>query len=312
MANGCGTVLAPEQVPVQQTAIPVTVGAITSERDLTLPLDAYDLNAEERTVIQQVRGTLLVACMAQYGLKVALPAQTPVFYPRNAAFLGWLGAKQVSRYGYSGPPGQLLEEASAASGLRPFPIVRGLQGAVFSGEVKIANGKHVPPGGCNSAVERLLNRGEVSPDGRSPVAPFADRQLGSFAADAAEQAYADARLRTADKAWSSCMRAAGYVYDRPADARQDPRWATRENEPAKTVEKKTAAADERCQSATNYGGFRKALYSEYQQRLIKSNEASLHWIADLLRARLATAREVLNDHSGQIRERWLGSLERTE
>ncbi|MFC3979045.1 hypothetical protein [Streptosporangium jomthongense] len=311
VANGCGTVRAPEQPPAQQAVVPVAVSTVTSERDLELPLDSYGLGAEERAVVQRARGTLLVACMAQYGLKVTLPTQTPVLYPRNAAFLGWLGAKQVSRYGYSGPPGQLLEEASASSGLRPFPPVEGLQGAVFSGDVETAGGKRVPLGGCNAAVERLLNRGEASLDGRSPVAPFADRQLESFAADAAEQAYADVRLREADKAWSSCMRVAGYAYGRPADARLDRRWATRESEPAGTAEKRVATADERCQASTNYVGVRKALYTDYQQRVVRSNETTLRWISGLLRARLATAREILGDRSGRIRDQWLEGLGRT-
>lgn len=293
----------------RSAVVPGSADTITSSNDLTLPLDSYDLDAQERAVVQRARGVLLRTCMTHYGFKVALPAQTPVLYPRNAAFLGWLGAKQVSRYGYSGPPGQLLEEASAANGLRPFPPIAGLQGAVFAGEVETVGGKRVPPGGCNAAAEKLLSRRAVSTDGSSPAPAFADRKLGSFAADAAERAYADDRLRAADQAWSACMRASGYVYDRPSGAREDPRWATRENEPAGATEKKTATADEKCRSATNYIGIRKMLYTDHQQRIIRDEESTLRWIAGLLRARLAMAHEVLDDRSGQLQSRWLRSLD---
>ncbi|MFG1612848.1 hypothetical protein ACGFI3_08810 [Nonomuraea wenchangensis] len=79
---------------------------VKSEADLILPLDAYDLNGVERSIVQSARYRLIERCLSDFGLSFRPHDTKPVAYPKNASYLGWLGAKQVGTYGYSGPRGQ--------------------------------------------------------------------------------------------------------------------------------------------------------------------------------------------------------------
>ncbi|GAB2961300.1 hypothetical protein ACFMQL_13070 [Nonomuraea fastidiosa] len=267
---------------------------MTSAKDLVLPLDAYDLNAVERSVVQTARYHLIERCLSRYGLPFKPHDTRPVTYPKNASYLGWLGAKQVGTYGYSGPRGQLAEVAAAVDGIRGY-LIPPSQDAVQTGTVKRFRGKPVPPEGCDGEAQRRLNGDAPGPDGVAPAKPHIYKQLYVYMDDAAEIAYQDERIKAANAAWSACMREAGHRYAMPAEAEADPRWASRrDTEPPTKDELSTAVADERCRLQVNYSGARLAAYADAQRAVIARHKQEVERLATLQRTRYANAQKVLD------------------
>ncbi len=270
---------------------------VKSEADLVLPLDAYDLNGIERSIVQSARYRLIERCLSDFGLSFSPHDTKPVAYPKNASYLGWLGAKQVGTYGYSGPRGQAAEAAAAVTGIRGYSIPRS-QEAVQVGTVKRFRGKAVPREGCDGQAQRTLNGNAPGPDGVAPAKPSIYKMLYAYMDDAAELAYQDKRVSAANSEWSTCMRRSGYGYTMPAEAEADKRWAGRGDTEAwrqpTADEIKTALADERCRLQVDYSGARLAAYADAQRTVIARHEQEINRLKTLLRTRYANALKVMS------------------
>lgn len=271
---------------------------VKSEADLVLPLDAYDLGVTERSVAQSARYRLIERCLSEFGLPFRPHDTKPVTYPKNASYLGWLGAKQVSKYGYSGPPGQVTEVSAAVTGIRGYPIPHN-QEAVQVGTIKKFHGKAVPREGCDGQAQRTLNGSAPGPDGVTPAKPSIYKILYVYMDDAAELAYRDERISAANAKWSICMRAAGYDYTMPTEAEVDDRWAGRGDtegpwQPPAADEIATAVADERCRLQIDYSGARLAAYADAQRAIIAQHGQEVDRLKALLSTRHTNALKVMS------------------
>ena len=108
----------------------------------------------------------------------------------------------------------------------------------------------------------------------------------------------DPAWKQADKAWSACMRTAGYHYATPRDAEigddrrrkeLEARLSARPQDPdaPSALEKQTATADARCKQQTGYVRTVHAVDIRIQNQLIGKNRARLEkqrrWNRDAVR-----------------------------
>ncbi|MEO3892718.1 hypothetical protein [Nonomuraea sp. B5E05] len=269
-----------------------------NESDLVLPLDTYDLTSEQRSTVQTARYLLIERCVAGFGLKFKPHNTKPIAYPKNASYLGWLGAKKVAENGYSGPPGQWEEAAAAVSGIRGYVIPR-KQDAVHVGTVKTYKGRAVPSEGCDGWAQRKLNGNAPGPDGKVPAKPHIYKNLYVLMDDAAIAAYNHPQVQAAGSAWSECMRASGFTYPDPPAAESDKRWAGRGGQdsawqPPGKDEIAVAVADEACRLKVDYSGARKRAYASAQEKIIAANRPTIDRLSNLLKVRYANAAKILS------------------
>ncbi|MFC0864658.1 hypothetical protein ACFHYQ_20410 [Sphaerimonospora cavernae] len=267
----------------------------TSAEDFVLPMDAYNVSAAQHVEIARARADLVEDCMRAFGYDLRIQVPDVASYSQNG-LVDWLGDLQVDRYGYAGPPGRTRQ--SAADDDRGIFAVTDDEFRVMVGKTARVGGKKVPVGGCDGAVEGILNAGASGLDGQETPGKTDVYRLGDLQSGAAESAYRDPGLHRAGAAWAECMRKAGYAYSQPEEATADPRWAiTAKNDhdppPQGTpVEIRTAVDDHRCRLETNYYGKRQAIYAAHQQKAIDANPRLLAGFHDLMTTRLRNARQV--------------------
>ncbi|MFH8224625.1 hypothetical protein ACH4C2_36510 [Streptomyces sp. NPDC018057] len=286
-------------------------GSTAGGRD-TQPLDAFELTDAEQHTVTAARWTLAARCMRRLGfdgLADVDPYHPPGWPQRpadasGAVFTLVAVSDDAHRYGVQDP------EDAAAHGYRgalaayrtharektwTMPEYMALTGASADGGPARAHGRAVPDGGCLGRAERQI-RGT---DPRTEPDP-----VSALRGESRRRAEQDPAWRRADRAWSACMRGAGYHYATPADAqRGDDR---REEElrlrlsvgrgeadlPTET-EKRTAVADARCKQRTGYLGTVRALDVRAQERVIAGHRAELDRHRTRERAAVRTAGHVL-------------------
>lgn len=268
--------------------------------DLALPLDAYDLSAAERRVVDEARFRLLADCTRAYGveLKPSPPSARGPEEHRNAAYLGWLGDREVEIYGYAGPPSPPVVDHTT------YPV-SDEQLVVLEGKRRKFRGKDVPPGGCLRRTEAILDQGATDLLGGRTARVREEQDFFLLANDASGQASADARVRRAEQVWSDCMKDEGFDYPYAGAAVADPRWArtAKSAQPRKVTaaEIATATADVACRDATGYYAARRAAYRDSQQQIIAGNQARLDRIKIINRVQLENARTYL---AGELVTTW--------
>ncbi|WP_153054465.1 hypothetical protein [Planomonospora sphaerica] len=265
--------------------------------DLTLPMDSYDLDNVRRARVQEARFKIIRECLKGFDLVMPEHDTGPIRYPRNAAYLGWLGEKEVHRHGYLGPAGQEAEEFAALDGLRMFDIPVDQDAAHTGLGASKVNGVRVPRGGCAGEAERALNAGAAGPDGSGPAKENDFKRLYSLMEDAATEGFRDERIREADARWSECMEKKGFSYGKPFDAQSDRRWqlgdSGRGRRSVSALEIKTAVADEQCRLQVDYSGVRRAAYTEAQNAIIEKNRGVLRNLKELMEKRYSNAVKIL-------------------
>ncbi|MGW4412076.1 hypothetical protein ACWEJ6_49320 [Nonomuraea sp. NPDC004702] len=272
--------------------------------DLVLPLDVYELGPVDDAQVLRARFGLITECLRQYQIDFQAPVVAPATYPRNADYLGWIEGRQVGRYGYAGPPG--YTSMKAMDGFEPYPVTDE-QFPVLIGKIKRFRDRAVPPGGCEAKVDSVLNQGAKGVPATEIVKRFNQDEIPGLASDAAGMAFRDERIAAAERSWSDCMERAGFHYRTTSDAIGDPRWATtaandRKDLPRGTPEEiRTALADSKCRRDVNYYGIRKAVNTEYQNRIIENRRGRLDTVRVLNEVRLTNATKVLN---GEITVSW--------
>ncbi|WP_405139652.1 hypothetical protein OG589_23735 [Sphaerisporangium sp. NBC_01403] len=114
---------------------------------------------------------LAARCLARFGFTMPPHNTSRSDYPANAEYLGWLGALDVSKNGYTGTERQLLSDIEAArAGIRGYSIPLE-QDDVQTGGVSTFKGKPVPKYGCDGESQRQLNGQAPGPDGKVPAMP---------------------------------------------------------------------------------------------------------------------------------------------
>ncbi|MER6949562.1 hypothetical protein ABT294_36670 [Nonomuraea sp. NPDC000554] len=257
------------------------------------------MNRMQRSVVDKADFKVADQCLRRFGLRMPSSKNTsPVNYPKNADYAGWLGPRDVEKYGYQGPPGMRDEAWAAQDGRRAFIIPSNIDAAYTGLGKKVVKGIKVPDGGCANEAERALNVGTPSPDGSGAAKPRDHKQMLGLMDSASEVAFKDPRLTEVDERWSMCMRGRGYSYSSPDRAENDPRWE-KEIDPetrrhaVTSLEIKTAVADEDCRREINYFGVRLAVYADAQNRIIAANRDKISRLQTLMKIRYANARKIL-------------------
>ncbi|MCW2539250.1 MAG: hypothetical protein JWN95_975 [Frankiales bacterium] len=259
----------------------IVVTVLSDPRQITLPLDHYQLSTAQTTLINRATATLAARCMRTFRL-------TPVIDPGqitdnaganlgNQRRYGPLDASLAARYGVRPapqPPARTRPPAAGPSGDQ-LAVWSGTGPATFGGQP-------IPAGGCSGAAERDLAHGV-------PTADF------SLPAKLSAQAWHDSRsdpiVTAAFSTWHGCMAGSGFSYTQPMDVVNDPRFRTT----APTAqEKHTAVADVACMRLHNVAGIWLAADSAQQVVLIKKNQRALDAIVAVNHAMLSSAQTLLS------------------
>ncbi|MEV0308660.1 hypothetical protein [Nonomuraea fuscirosea] len=260
--------------------------------DLVLPMDAFDLPAPARELVDKARFLLLAGCTGTFGARLERTPYPDHPLPRNALAMGWLDGAQAAKHGYANPPSRMNPGYTGY-------VVTDDQAAVLDGKKRSFRGRPLPAGGCAGATEAFLGRGTLDLLAGRPARLRVEQDLFILADDAAEAAFRDSRSRGAERAWSACMKAAGLDHPDTSAAIGDPRWAvTAANDelpqvPLSAAELETARADAACRTRTNYHGVRPAALRDAQQKIIAKNRDRLNRIKIINQVQLENARKFL-------------------
>lgn len=265
------------------------VPTIRSGKDvaaLALPLDPYSDNLAFVDLLERASDHLVQRCMQRYGLTWPryIPAADAA-RPEHLRRWGIADPDEAARFGY------LPAELIASRGQRPPtpPPISPDAESVALGRVGEFRGVVVPEGGCFGAANRHLN-------GTSEGQTMEDVGLGRrLANESYEYTLEDSQVKDLFKRWSTCMRKAGYHYDKPFDASGDKAWTRTDQELRPTSrERETAMADVACRLEINLVGNWYAIEVAYQSRALEAHRAALEKESERLRATERRARQVLD------------------
>jgi hypothetical protein len=246
------------------------IQTVTDWRQITLPLDAYELSLRDGAAINRAEYQQTKACMGQFGFAfdvapwdswtAGIPESDLDASPSHYRFFGLLDEAHAAQYGYHVPETQPAAEKES-SGLENSRDYANVLGAKFGGGTY--QGQHIPDGGCIGQARQSIAGGGPSFDSSLP------EQLTSEAWDRSDS---DSRVISAYTLWSACMKDAGFDYRTPADANNDTRWSGEEATPAEIA---VASADVTCKKQTNLVGIRMAVDSAYQRVAIQAHAQEL-------------------------------------
>lgn len=299
----------------QPSGPPASSASPTSSDDPRfLPLAFYDMSDEDVGTVGRARWTLARECMVRLGfggLKNLDVDPVPA-WPRRPAGTGMvqlaLYASDDLRYGVQDPgrAARFGYQAARAEYERRYSEkdwtlseYLALTGQFVQEDPKSVHGHRIPRRGCLGEADRAIY-GTNPQDRTDPVMSLETKSL--------EQGRRVPAWKAADRAWSACMRKAGYRYASPRDAeigddrqRQELEerlnGSSRDSEKPSALEKRTATADARCKQQTGYLRIVHAIDVRIQNQLIARNRAALEaqrrWNDDATR----TAGEILEDRS---------------
>lgn len=279
------------------------------------PLDAYDTTSAENDLIGKARWTLARRCMAGLGFTDLrdLDIDPPPPWPMRPAGHGALIALTVvsgdrrygvtdpgeaQRYGYHGARAEYARGSSRRTW--SFPEYLALTGQFLDGDPRTAHGHRIPDHGCLGQASRTI-QGAYPGERADPVLTLGMRAL--------TEAHKDPAWKAADRAWSACMKTAGYSYATPLDAQNDPRRTeedlrdrlrtgrlddTGDAEPS-AREKRTATADVRCKQRTGYVRAVHAVDVRVQDRLVARNKRQLEDQRERNEQAVREARHILDE-----------------
>ncbi|MEU3404926.1 hypothetical protein ABZ766_13395 [Streptomyces sp. NPDC006670] len=210
-----------------------------------LPLEAYTPAVADMKKVGAARDVLIDACMAAAGYPDWTPApdlpQIDGVSPMDSRY-GIHKAELASRRGYH-PDEALQKEYDAAVSV----------GAVDS----------------SGADQKVLVKCAGDVDGKAPQLKKS-AAASQVDADSFRQSLKDPAVLEVFSRWSSCMKAKGFNYATPKDAREDPRFI--DKNVVTDLEKKTAVADVACRKEH---GLEKVWFdaeTRLQQQAIKKDQ----------------------------------------
>jgi hypothetical protein len=266
------------------------IGQVRNYNDISMPLDAYLVTAEQEATLLQAVDLFTAECARRFGV-TGLP-RSETTWTRELIVgrrYGLINPADALQWGYNVPPrldsgGTAKGDATSPDVWNPtdeeFVVIRGRDRyTAESREGVVVNGERVPDGGCAGEAERRLDEGAPSVNMR-----VADE----LRAESYALAETDSRVRAASDAWSACMKQSGYDY---ADiwAPNDREWP----EPATSEEIATARTDVRCKQESNLAGIWLAVEVAYQVRLIDGRAEELDEVKKAIDVRLRNAAAAL-------------------
>jgi len=263
--------------PAPTGPVPVLLDSV----HLRLPVQDYQLTDAQATLVSRGRMLLVERCMHRFGVNYTAPQTAPGGYgPRSLTDrrYGITDAALAARYGYRlGDRDPALQKRPPARSLEPDAQT------VLTGEGRSRiHGMAVPDGGCIGEADQHLAR--LAPPGADPW--LGNRlQLESFQVSVRDQ-----RVQDVFRAWSACMRRAGYEYASPRTVAGDPQFVG--SRPGQH-EIAVARADVRCKASTNVIGIWFTVESAYQSGWIRQHAVAMRSCRDALAAQVRAARALV-------------------
>ncbi len=256
---GAGVALASMFAGQQREAGARDIGdikAVQSRADVVLPLDVFADSPQTARVIAIAGDLLGQACMRRLGIEWTVADRSgPYPLGLSERRYGLVDLEQAE-HGYGLDPDQAARTSRIRSTSEQVPKTAS---GIWWGETSVVNGTPVPKGGCRGEADRKL--GLTRPSGVDP------RLVDDLGMRSFKLSQEDRRVLDALDAWSNCMKAAGFAYDRPWNAASDPRWRTAA-EASSAGAVAVARADVMCKQKVNLVGIWLAVESECQRSLI--------------------------------------------
>jgi hypothetical protein len=208
---------------------------VSTVHGLDLPLDRSLLTPVEELEVIEARNTLMQRCLADHGIGFVFPAVDPARDATKLRRHGLVDAGEAATYGYRDPA--VFAAHPAAPAQRPSPDVVSVITGTRTGRV---GGRDVQPGGCAGEADRA-----IAPDakpGQEPVS-FGLSNRGY------EITRTTPPVAAAATKWSQCMAEAGFRYDGPDAAMNDPAFSAGR---ASAHEIAVATQDVRCKERAEW------------------------------------------------------------
>jgi hypothetical protein len=263
-----------------------------------LPLDAYQLDPAQETLVDQALDKVEKACLRRFGFEPRWAAPVVPSGPEGQVAYRprWFGIgveSEIDRYGYHPAPDDIdARRAAAAAEMAKYPkVMFDIDEGSLNGDY---NGVAVPKKGCRGEAYRAVYGSDDKlggPPGSQQGAADPSAKAGNFPVEAQTRSEQDPRLVAAFGTWSSCMADQGYQYKTPRDANNDELWWKTDTATAKEIQ--TAKADLACRRQQNLVGLWYAVTIAYQNQIIEQNAAYLAEVKKQNDALVRTATEVL-------------------
>lgn len=269
-------------------------GQVIAERlepGLLLPLDAYAFTDAESRLIGAATEAAVKECFVANGRAAGdadpLPftAGAREVTDRHERRYAVADADVAARYGYHPPPARdLHREFYEGHSADELALLTGTPstGAADGARSEAAT---VPDGGCLGQADAVL----APADGAAQRA--GEELVSTVQSDAWHGALRDPRVLDVFAAWSACMADAGFDYEAPMRANDDPAWWVADT--AGPQEIATATADVACKDRTGLIATWSAVEAEYQAELIAEHQAGLDAYRAVLDRQVAQARTAL-------------------
>jgi hypothetical protein len=259
------------------------IRTIVDWRDISLPLDAYEMPLNERNIILSAEYRLTAQCMSGFGLHLGGPdwgtltTDLPV-KTMHYRLYGLLDSDHATRYGYHSPTEAQKNPEQRSSDSIPGDYSNVLGAKLGGGEY---DGKPIPEGGCIGLAQKQI---EDETSGQNSLI----EDLGFRTWTAASR---DSRVESAFGAWSACMSEAGFSYDKPEDANNDEAFS---GTAISQREIDVAISDVECKKKTNLIGIRTGVESAYQEEEIRLHADDLAQLLKKHDEAIDRARKVLS------------------
>ncbi|WP_225826994.1 hypothetical protein [Streptomyces naphthomycinicus] len=277
----------------------------------SFPLHAYlpDAGSADGKAIGTAQWIVARKCMVRLGFtgfKTLDIRTVDATYPVRQGTL----AGSSSRLGDDSPYGVDDPDLAAEHGYHDRPHDEGtdqamewpadqytaLTGTFESGESHQAHGRPIPEKGCMGEALRKIAGPEPEPTEIGGIKLTGHYSVAATLWYTAHKAATKkAAWKKAGRAWSDCMKKAGFHYPGPDEASADSDWFGTEKASGK--EKKTAAADARCKLDTEYIQSVHAIESRAQKDAIAQHKKALEDQRAADARTLANARRIVAGQS---------------
>ncbi|TDE15753.1 hypothetical protein [Jiangella asiatica] len=284
---GCGGARSDDVAVVADSVTAARSAGQVADRqpaELVLPLDEYAFSEAEDEVLAAAAEAAVRDCFEARGFDAAdadpLPFGSAGGAAADAVDAADAADKHERRYAVADP------EVAARHGYHP-PDTTDVRQEFYESHTEAELTALV--GTQDGADDGCLHEAdEVTAVGNEATLREGELLVSEVQADAWHGAMADPRVQDAFAAWSACMAAAGYRYDAPMEANDDPAWWS--TDVAGADEIATAVADVACKDSTGLIAVWSAVEAEYQSELIAQNQDGFDAYRALLDDQVAHAR----------------------
>lgn len=264
-------------------------GEVVVPEGVALPLDAYAFSDKEAQVIGQATEASVMECFQAYGFAAADAEPLPVGSggaktERHARRYAVADAEVAATYGYHPPQnGDVRRDFYEAHTAEELQVLVGPTEGKSA--VSQYRGRAVPQGGCLGQAVAAVAAGDAA------AQRAGEELVSSVQADAWNASLRDPRVLDVFAAWSACMAEAGYSYEAPMQANDDPAWQSPTASPEEIA---TATADVACKEKTDLVAVWSSVEAEHQAGSIAKHQKRFDAYRAVLDQQVADARAALN------------------